>query len=65
MRVGRDASLVAGYVVQGAAMGVGAFLGATLVTIALALLARHVPLALAILPRPPGPTGSTGLTGAP
>lgn len=43
-----------GYVVQGAAMGVGAFLGATIVTIALALFARKLPFVVQLLPKPPG-----------
>lgn len=51
-RYGRDS--VGGYVVQGAAMGVGAFVGAAFVTVMLAVLAKRLPFLVQVLPRPNG-----------
>ena len=53
-RHGRDASSFGGYVVQGAAMGVGAFVGAALVTVVLALVAKRLPFVVQFLPKSPG-----------
>jgi hypothetical protein len=50
MKTRRDS--VRSYVVQGAAMGVGAFIGAAIVTVALAFIAKRLPFAVQILPRP-------------
>ena len=51
MRTERDS--LGGYVAQGAAMGVGAFLGAAVVTIALAFLTKRLPFLVQVLPKPP------------
>jgi hypothetical protein len=56
MRPGRDS--VRGYVVQGAAMGVGAFLGAALVTMILGAIASRLPFVVKVLPRPADPGGT-------
>jgi hypothetical protein len=55
MRPARDPSSFGAYVVQGAALGVGAFLGAAVVTAVLALLASRLPFVLKVLSRPPAP----------
>jgi hypothetical protein len=54
MRSRRDPPSFGGYVVQGAALGVGAFLGAAVVTAMLAFASSKLPFVLKVLPRAPG-----------
>ena len=60
MRTRRDARASFGQNVQvGAAMGVGAFLGAALVTLVMGVLASRLPFVVKVLPKAPAPGDTT------